>query len=58
MSKSSGLQRSTSINSYGFTVDHAHLSRDVVQSLIVMSVTGSKAAILEMLESTLEHEIF
>ena len=51
------LRRSTSINSYGFTVDQADLSRDAVQSFIIMSVVGSKTAILEMLVSTLEHEI-
>ena len=42
------------MNSYGFTVDPAHLSRDVVQAL---TIAGTKAIIPEMLESTLEHEI-
>ena len=50
-------QRSTSVDLYGFTFNHAHLARDAVQSLTIMSVAGTKAAIPEMLENALKHEI-
>ena len=42
---------------YGFTVNHAYLSRDVMLYSCCMSVAGTKVAISEMLETALEHEI-
>ena len=42
---------------YGFTVDHAHLSTLCCTVVDNMSVAGTKAAIPDMLESVLEHEI-
>ena len=50
-------QRSTNVDLYNFKVDHAHLSRDAVQSLTICLLRVLKHAIPEMLESAIENEI-